>query len=342
MQRVAAHERRADVRPAARGDRPHALADRRVDPLERLGRQRASPSRRSRAGRARSCRRAGGEAGLGARGQVAGARAVQRHGGLRGDRELRVELRVARAAVVEHDRRPGQQAGDEPVPDHPVRRGVEEEAVGRAQVEVQRVVADVVEQLAAVAVDDPLGRAGGPRREEHVERVIEREGLERRRRRRRGQVLPGQRAGRSAATEPLHHHHRDAQAVERARDLRDGGAPVVRTPAVAIAVARDQGGGTQLGEAIQHARGREVGRARRPDRAHAGARQVGDHRLACSWAGSRPPRRPGRCRARAGRPRRRRRPGAARPSAARVASPASSTSITAVAFGSPARSACSA
>jgi hypothetical protein len=142
--------------PPLRGDRPDALADGLVDPVEGLGRQ-GRARRRDRAQRAEVVRPPGDHVGLGARGQVAGARAVHRHGGLRGDRELAVELGMAGAAVVEHDRRSGQQAGDEPVPDHPVRRGVEEEPVGRAEVEVQRVGADVVEQLAAVAVDDPLG-----------------------------------------------------------------------------------------------------------------------------------------------------------------------------------------
>ena len=222
----------------------------------------------------RSWRRAGGEAGLRARGQVPGARAVHGGPGARDHLELGVELGVARAAVVEHDRRADEQAGDEPVPDHPARAGVEGEAVGGAEVEVQGVVADVVEQLAAVAVHDPLGRPRRARGEEHVERVVEGEGLERGRRRRPRQGRPRLGARRPAEPQPVDDDHRGAQGGQGACELGHRRAAVVGAPAVAIAVAGDERRGAQLGEAVQRGR-TAAGPARRTTRPRRCSRRPG-------------------------------------------------------------------
>ena len=224
--------------------------------------------------------RAGGEAGLGARGQVAGARAVHGRAG-RAPRPRTARRARGGAGCRRRARSPSRPAGRRRASSRPSSScGVEEEAVVRAEVEVQRVVADVVEQLAAVAVDDPLRRPGGARGEEHVERVVEGDGLEDGRRGRPGQgrprlATPGG-PPRPAARPTTTGMRRLSSAPG---DLGHGGPPVVGAPAVAIAVAGDQRRGTQLGEAIERAGGCEVGRAGRPDRADAGARQVGDHRL---------------------------------------------------------------
>ena len=71
----------------------------------------------------------------------------------------------------------------EVVPHHPAGRREPAEAVGRPQVRVERECLEVLEEDPAVAVDDRLGQPGRPRREQHVQRVVERDRLDGERRR---------------------------------------------------------------------------------------------------------------------------------------------------------------
>ena len=69
-------------------------------------------------------------------------------------------VRVAGAAVVEDDRGAGEQAGDEEVPHHPAGRREPEEAVAGVGVDVEVELLQVLEEDAALALDDRLRQAG--------------------------------------------------------------------------------------------------------------------------------------------------------------------------------------
>jgi len=109
-----------------------------------------------------------------------------------GDAPLGACVREAGAAVVEHDRRSGEEAGDEEVPHHPAGRGVPEETVLGAEVAVQAELFEVLDQDAALGLDDRLGQTGRARGVEHPEGVVEGDLLEDRFHVRAGQGGPVQ------------------------------------------------------------------------------------------------------------------------------------------------------
>ena len=127
----------------------------------------------------RSCVARGVDAGLHARGDVAGARAEAVDLGVAREVPQRVHVRVARVAVVEQDLGLGEQAGDQEVPHHPAGGGEPEEAVARLQVAVQVHLLQVLEQDAALALHDRLGQPRGAGGVEDPERVVEGHALER-------------------------------------------------------------------------------------------------------------------------------------------------------------------
>ena len=128
QRRDAADEGGADVGPPARREEPGVGADVLVDPVEALGGE-GRPGRAHRAQRGDVAAATGLGAGLHARGDVAGRGAERRHSGARGEIPENVHVGVAGVAVVEDDRRPGQQHRDEEVPHHPARGGEPEDAV---------------------------------------------------------------------------------------------------------------------------------------------------------------------------------------------------------------------
>ena len=67
---------------------------------------------------------------------------------------------------------------DEEVPHHPAGRREPEDAVAGLRVEVQVELLQLLEQDAAVALDDRLRQAGGARGVEDPERVVEGDALE--------------------------------------------------------------------------------------------------------------------------------------------------------------------
>jgi hypothetical protein len=85
---------------------------------------------------------------------------------------------MTRAAVVEHDRRLGEQPGDEEVPHHPPGGGEPEDPVAGLGVDVEVELLEVLEQDPALPVDDRLRQAGGAGRVEHPQRVVEGDALE--------------------------------------------------------------------------------------------------------------------------------------------------------------------
>ena len=170
-----------------------------VDPVEALGGERGA-GRADRAEAAEVAPGAGLDPGLHAGGDVGGAGAEHRHPGALGEVPEHAHVGVAGVAVVEDDRGPGQQPGDEEVPHHPAGRREPEEAVAGVGVDVEVELLQVLEQDAALALDDRLrqpGRAGGV---EDPERVVEGDALEARarrpRRRRAARPSGPRRAGR--------------------------------------------------------------------------------------------------------------------------------------------------
>src|SRR4030095_5361233 len=81
-------------------------------------------------------------------------------------------------AVVENDRGGGEEGPDQKVPHHPARSGEPEDAVALLRVEVEVPPLELLEQDAAVPVDDRLGEAGRPGGVEDPEGVIEGDAVE--------------------------------------------------------------------------------------------------------------------------------------------------------------------
>ena len=95
--------------------------------------------------------------------------------GLGGQPPQRVEVGLAGVAVEAATTvAPTSRPGHEVVPHHPAGGGEPEEAVAGPEVVVQRERLQVLEEDAAVAVDDRLGQAGGARRVQDVQRMVER------------------------------------------------------------------------------------------------------------------------------------------------------------------------
>ena len=95
-----------------------------------------------------------------------------------------------RVAVHHHDRRAHEQRADERVPHHPGGRRELEQPRAGLQVPGQPEVLAVLDEDAAVAVDDRLRQPGRAGAEQDVQRVVERDRLERQLAGLRGQLLP--------------------------------------------------------------------------------------------------------------------------------------------------------
>ncbi len=187
-----------------------------------------------------------------------------------------------RCAVVQDDRRAGEQAADQEVPHHPARRREPEEAVVGGQVRVQVRLLQVLEQDPALPLHDRLWQPRRARRVEDPQRVVERHLLER-------QLI---RLGQlPLATRQVRHRDRVLQGRDRLAKLRDLLRAVEVLAVVAVPVDRQQHLRLDLLEAVDHRRRTELGRGARPDRADArggekrrdrlrDVRHVGDHAVA--------------------------------------------------------------
>ena len=313
QQRRAADEGGAEVGAAAGREQPGVGAELLVDPVEALGRERGA-GRADRLQPAEVAALAGVDAGLHAGGDVGGAGAEHRDPGPLGEVPEDAHVGMAGAAVVEDDRGAGEQAGDEEVPHHPAGGREPEEAVAGMGVDVEVELLQVLEQDAALALDDRLRQPGGAGGVEDPERVVEGDPLEVELGALAGvgELLPGHRVVEAAEVGvgiEVGKDDRAGQARHRRLQLGDHVAAVEVPAAVAVAVDREQDLGLDLGEAVDDAGRAEVGRAARPDRADAGrgeegddrlrdVREVGDDAVATldpeGRAGRRPRRRPGR------------------------------------------------
>ena len=105
----------------------------------------------------------------------------------------RHQVRVARAAVVEHDGGADEQATDQEVPHHPAGGGEPEEAVARPEISAGEDFR--CSSRMPPTVDDRLGQAGGARGVQHLERMCERHLLERQLALLGAQLLPAEASG---------------------------------------------------------------------------------------------------------------------------------------------------
>ncbi|CAM5535339.1 hypothetical protein SGRIM128S_00048 [Streptomyces griseomycini] len=275
--RYGSGEAGAHVRAAADGGDPQVVADLVVQPAEAVGGQGGSGGGDALHRREVEVAR-GVHAGLAAGHDVGGGGAVEGGAGPFGDPPLGARVRVAGAAVVQDDRRSGQQAGDEEVPHHPAGRGVPEEAVLRAQVAVQAELLEVLDEDAALGLDDRLGQSGGTGGVEHPQRVVEGHLLEDRFRVRGGEGRPVQCALGGVGAEQGDVHD-GAQGGQFAAQFGDDVAAVVLLAAVAVTVDGEQDDRFDLLEAVEDAAGAEIGRAGGPHAAHGRGGEEGDDGL---------------------------------------------------------------
>ena len=282
-QRDAADEGGADVGAAAGREEPGVGADVLIDPVEALGGEGgAGRAERAQPREVAPVRRLGPL--LHAGGYVAGAGAEAGRPRALGKVPEDIHVRVARVAVVGDDRRAGEEDADEEVPHHPAGRREPEDAVAFLGVHVEVQLLQVLEQDAPVPLDDRLRQAGGPRGVEDPERVVERHLLEGEfgTCARIAQFVPADRVLEPAEVGLRVHvgeDHRVLEGRHLALEPRDNVEPVEVAAAVAVAVDREEDLRLDLREAVDDARGAEVGRAARPDRADRGGGREGDDRL---------------------------------------------------------------
>ena len=295
--RIRRHEPGADVRAAAADVEEEVGAELLVEPGVALGRERR-PGLGDGADRREVEAAPRLEPVLAARHRERGAQPHERRAGLLGEPPLERDVGVAGVAVDQQDRRAEDEVRDERVPHHPRGRREPEHPVAAVDVEAEPEVLAVLEEDAAVPVDDRLrqpGRAGG---EEHVQRVGERDGVELERPRLGEELVPAERV-RAARRRgrPRTGRGRRARATAAPRGPRPparGG----RRPCRRSGSRRSRGGPSARAGPAGRGRCAARTRRRRSPRSRRGWRWRGTRRASrgCS-AGTRRPGRPGRRRA---------------------------------------------
>ena len=189
-----------------------------------------------------------------------------------------------RRSVVEHQRRLRGERRHQPVPHHPAAGGEVEDSIAAADVAVELMLFQVLDQRPAGAMHDALGDAGRARRKHDVERMVEREPL----------VAASGVCGAGARNSS----HRTACGIARAPDeprreerrpRADAGSAraisairgqaIVRLAGICVTVRGDQHARRDLAEAVEHALHTEIRRARRPHGADCGCAERRDDGL---------------------------------------------------------------
>jgi len=188
-------------------------------------------------------------------------------------------------AVIQQQGGAGRQPGRQPVPHHPAASGEVEQAVALADIGVELMLLEVLEQDASRAVDDAFRHAGRPRRVHDVERMIEGES------RRfepascrvgRDEAGIGNGLGR-ARHQPIRlvlkigHQHQPADAGQFGHQFGQFRPQVDGLAVVPVAVAGDQRLGLGLAEAVDHALDAEIRRGAGEHRPETGGRQHRHH-----------------------------------------------------------------
>ena len=190
---------------------------------------------------------------------------------------------MQRVAVEHHDRGTRQQRRDESVPHHPRRRREPHQAVAGTEVPAQGVVLEVLEEDPPMAVDDRFGQPGGPRREQHTQRMVERHLLELGCAVAGGQLVPGDEVG--AERGPVEivasvcHIDDMADRWQGGRDVGDVAAAVDVGVPVPIPTDGEEHRWLDLSEAVDDAALAELGSAGRPRRAETRTGEEGSEGL---------------------------------------------------------------
>ena len=191
--------------------------------------------------------------------------------GIPGELPERVEIGMARAAVVDHGRGAPQQCCEHHVPHHPARSAEPEEAVAGTHIGMELHVLKVFEQHAPVAVYDGFGQAGGTRRVEDPQRMAEGYRSE-------GEIDPAWReimpvygflrTGQGGDVGLIHQVRQQDGVPEGGQcplQLANAVHAVESLAPVPVAVDGDEQYRFDLAEAVGNAAGTEIGRAGRPD-----------------------------------------------------------------------------
>ena len=243
--RVADHQTAAEIGTPGNRRQVKIGLDRVVHEPEPLGRQ-CRTGRCQRADRAEIMGVSWPDFGVRARVEKLRRRTEEGHPNLVGKIEESVRIRVRRRAVKQHQRRSSRKPGRKPVPHHPAGGREVEHPVAGAEIGMENVFGQVLQQHTTGAVHDALGLAGGARREQHVPRVIERQ-RHKRDRRRLDVVEP---AGLD--------DDRCTKGWQRRDDLVETTSAVVALAVVGVVRNREQHGRLDLPETIDHAIGPEV------------------------------------------------------------------------------------
>ncbi|MNZ69545.1 hypothetical protein D3C78_878490 [compost metagenome] len=212
-------------------------------------------------------------------GQELGAGAENADGFLVDQVDQALWLRVEGRAVVQHDATADRQGRDQPVPHHPATGGVVEQPVVRAQVNVQAVFLDVLQQHAAGTVDDAFRHAGGAAGVEDVQRMGEGHRDELGLAAGLIKAVPQRNPGLGpvvfdACLWPgVRHDDQLLQRRQAFKDFVDLERLVDGLAGIAVTGAGDQYFRLDLAETVDHTLGAEVRRRTGPDRAQAGGGQ---------------------------------------------------------------------
>ena len=177
QQRAALHEARAHIRAPRAVVEVDVRANLPVQPLVALQRQRrAGGAEHADRRQVEACSRL--EPLLAAGHRERGAETEERRPRLLRELPLEGQVGIGRVAVDHDDRGAREQHRDERVPHHPRGRREPLESVSGTEVPAKCVVLQMLDEDAAVAVHDRLRQPRRARREEHVQRVREGNGLE--------------------------------------------------------------------------------------------------------------------------------------------------------------------
>jgi hypothetical protein len=181
---------------------------------------------------------------------------------------------MAGIAVEQDDRGADAEAGHQVVPHHPAGRGEPEEAVVRPEVALQSERLEVFDGDAAVPVHDRLGQAGGARREQDVQRLVEGDAGELQRAGFGHEVGPGRGpVDRGGALVEVGQPDDGAHAGQASADRLDLRSSVDRLGAVLVAVDGQQERGLDLLPPVDDALHPELRSTRAEDGAEAGGGQ---------------------------------------------------------------------
>ena len=213
----------------------------------------------------------------------------------RRDIPKRFAIRQKRIAIEQHNRRPRRQRRNQPIPHHPAASRVIQNPLAAPQIDMQKMLFEMLQQRPADAVRDAFGLAGGAGRIQNPQRIVKpASGIARRNfggdgfgvkiDSPRGEKI----APRGAARAGIGFDHN--QIFDRAAfvvDSRQRGAQffaqIENLAAVSTAIGDEQNLGRDLRKAIRYGGGAEIGRAAAPNRAARRRRQHRRHGLDAVW-----------------------------------------------------------